>query len=923
MREIRGQVIRFGLVAAIAATAVLAAQPAAGATDPRAAALDKLARDSARPLQLRSGAPDGAAHFVVARVPLSEFSTSRQPAEQGRAFWNEYGAAFGVHDPSSELVLQSVETDSLGMTHLRYDQRYRGLEVFGRQLVLHFAGGAVSVVNGEFAPSLDLSTTPRVARSGAEWAATFGIPAPGARTSEGAARLVVYVGGSGRAHLAWKASVSSERPLGLWQVFVDAVSGDVLRAYDDVQRARNRNTYDANKIEVLPGTLRLTEPGTCVAPPCDPVVVATHANAGIAYDYYSSAHGRDSFNGTGGAINSTAHYGAGYNNAFYCSTCPFGLTDRLVYGDGDGVTFSPLGADQDVVVHEFGHGVTRYSANMIYLDQSGALNESYSDVWAAMADSNGDEWLIGEASFTPATPGDALRSMIDPPRFGQPGHWSQYRHTIYDNGGVHINSGIPNKAAYLMATGPGYGIGRPDTQKIYYRALTVYLTPSSDFHAYLNAMLQSAADLFGAGSPQVRAVTTAHADVGLANPPAVTSPNGGGFLRGGSSATIQWNPGQSGLPVTLELVQDSGSTTYSQTFSTGPALPSEFSTSGDAPWFVDTSIGAARSGTIGNSQRSELSLTRRMTAPGNVTFRASVNSERNFDFFGFYVDGELQLFGSGTIPMVPVPPVFVPAGTHTFTFVYEKDPVLAPPNDGAAIDDLVIPNVENTSVSTIIPGTAAGATSQPWTVPGLNGPNFRIRVRYPGAQPMFASDDSDGTFGIDSSAPNDPTVRSPSHRVGVTSTDNTVDVVWSGAADSLSGVDGFSYSWSTSATSVPDTVKDAEETAARTTSPALGSGRHYFHLRTSDNVGNWTATVHLGPFVIGRRRAAAGARCVVPKLKGKTVRQARRLLSTRRCRLGKVKRRPSRAKKGRIISQSRRPGARLPVGTRVNVTVAR
>jgi bacillolysin len=881
--------------------------------------LRELAADSVRPLVRRGAAAEGR-HFVIGRVPVSKFSTARKLSDQGRAFLREYGAAFGVRDPGGELTLRSVERDALGMTHLRYDQRYRGLEVFGRRLLLHVRGEAVTVVNGEFASGIDLPTTPRVARTGAEWTATMAIPARGRRESRAPTTLLVYVDEGGVAHLAWRARVESSRPLGFWEVFVDALTGEVLRAFNDVQTARNRNTYDANNTTSLPGTLRLTEPG-CFAPPCDSVELATHANAGVAYDYFSSAHGRDSFNGAGAAISSTAHYGFNYNNAFWCSQCPGGLFDRLVYGDGDGIASSPLGADQDIAVHEFGHGVMSYTANLTYLDQSGALNESLSDVWAAMADNNGDEWLIGESSETPAIPGDAARSMADPTQFGQPGDWSQYRHTFYDNGGVHINSGIPNKAAYLMSTGPGYGIGRGDTQRIYYRALTVYLTPSSDFYAYLNAMLQSATDMFGAGSAQVRAVAIAHGAVGLANPPAVTSPNGAGFLQGGASATIQWNPGQTGLPVAIALVQDSGSATYSQPFGTGPGLPSEFSTGGNAPWFVDTSVQAARSGLIGNSQRSEFSLTRRMTAPGSVTFRVSVNSESGYDFASFFVDGVLRLYGSGYIPMSPVPAVAVPAGTHTFTWVYEKDGLFAPVNDGAWIDDLVIPNVENVSVSTIVSSTAPGATSQPWTVPAVSGANFKIRVHYPGVQASLGSDDSDNLFGIDSGAPTDPALSSRSHRPGVSSRDSTVDIAWSGASDALSGVDGFSYQWDTAAGSVPDAVKDVEENAAGTTSPALPTGRHYFHLRTRDNVGNWTATVHAGPFVISPRRATRVVRCVVPRLRGKTVTQARRLLVARRCRLGRVTRRPSRLRKKRVVSQSRRPGARLPRGTRIGIVV--
>lgn len=171
----------------------------------------------------------------------------------------------------------------------------------------------------------------------------------------------------------------------------------------------------------------------------------------------------------------------------------------------------------------------------------------------------------------------------------------------------------------------------------------------------------------------------------------------------------------------------------------------------------------------------------------------------------------------------------------------------------------------------------------------------------------------------DTQAPTDPNLRSTSHRVGMASVDRTVDVTFEGAIDSESGVDGFSFEWNRQEATLPDTVKDAEEATDRTTSPALANGRWWFHLRTRDNAGNWTSTRHLGPFVI-----VPQPRCVVPNVRGKMVAQARRMLAGRRCALGKVTRAYSaKMKRGRIISQSRRPGVRLPRGTRVKVVVSR
>jgi ABC-type transport system substrate-binding protein len=173
---------------------------------------------------------------------------------------------------------------------------------------------------------------------------------------------------------------------------------------------------------------------------------------------------------------------------------------------------------------------------------------------------------------------------------------------------------------------------------------------------------------------------------------------------------------------------------------------------------------------------------------------------------------------------------------------------------------------------------------------------------------------------LDTQAPTDPSVRSTSHTLGAASRDRTVDVTWSGATDNQSGVDGFSFLWDNETATLPDSVKEAEEATTGTTSPALANGRWWFHLRTRDNAGNWSSTRHLGPFVI----VSPPARCVVPNVRGKSVAQARRMLRARRCVLGRVTRAYSASvRMGKIIRQNRRPAARLPRGTRVNVVVSR
>jgi thermitase len=175
----------------------------------------------------------------------------------------------------------------------------------------------------------------------------------------------------------------------------------------------------------------------------------------------------------------------------------------------------------------------------------------------------------------------------------------------------------------------------------------------------------------------------------------------------------------------------------------------------------------------------------------------------------------------------------------------------------------------------------------------------------------------------DTTAPVDPAVASTSHVPGLRSIDATVEVTWSGAVDFGSGLDGFSFSFDAAPATLPDAVKDAEESGAHTVSGALAPGNYWFHLRTRDNAGNWSSGTHIGPFVIAPAAVPQPQRCRVPKVRGKTLRAAATTLKRAGCRLGPVKRVRSRVKKGRIVSQRPPAGRAVGKGTRVVVTVSR
>jgi Zn-dependent metalloprotease len=245
--------------------------------------------------------------------------------------------------------------------------------------------------------------------------------------------------------------------------------------------------------------------------------------SGKTYDFFFKVYARNSIDDRGLRLNSTVHFGSKYNNAFWNGR-------QMVYGDGDGDIFNPFTKSLDVIGHELAHGVTQYEAGLEYQDQPGALNEHFSDVFGALVKqyakkqkADKADWLIGAGLFTKKVKGDALRSMkapgtaYDDPLIGrdpQPAHMKNFVRTTRDNGGVHINSGIPNKAFYEVATKLG-GYAWERAGRIWYVTLRDRLRPLSEFQECAAMTHAVAGELYGAASAEQQAVREGWAAVGI------------------------------------------------------------------------------------------------------------------------------------------------------------------------------------------------------------------------------------------------------------------------------------------------------------------------------------------------------------------------------------------------------------------------
>lgn len=439
--------------------------------------------------------------FLSGRMTVPQSEAGRNAGSVATGFLTRYSDLFGIDKIAHELEMTDQSVDALGFTRVVYQQKHRGVPVMNAQVRIHLntnRSEVLAVSNG-FKPNISvdiessvnmtqaLTTAQRALRSG--------------QLTNVKPRLVIVPAENANSvdRLAWWVDLLDITLPARNIYLIDAQTGSFINSLSILYFARDRKTYDAKGTRSLPGTLARSEGETAVG---DKDVDNAHDFAGATYDYFKATHGRDSYDNNGASLISTANYGVNYPNAFWNG-------NQMTYGDDFAV--------KDVAAHELTHAVTERTAGLEYVWQSGALNESMSDVFGAMVDR--DDWLMGEDIPSDKLGGrEAIRDLENPTRLGQPDHTKDWVKTCSDNEGVHTNSGITNKAFYNIAT----AIGKDKAEKIFYRTLTVYLQPTSSLEDARAKALQSAQDIYGTGSAEFNAVQAGFGAVGLDgvwNPP--------------------------------------------------------------------------------------------------------------------------------------------------------------------------------------------------------------------------------------------------------------------------------------------------------------------------------------------------------------------------------------------------------------------
>lgn len=472
------------------------------------------------------------------------------------------GIAETLGVPGAELQAVSSERDELGMTHVRMQQQKNGLRVLGGDVVVHLdREGVIRSVNGS-PRDRALPATAKLSGADAIAAAVKAAADP----SDGLRSELTYLVSNrdGELYLAYEVAVALRGEERIQEfVYVDALTGDIVDRHPQIFTIKNRVVTNGNG-GAFPVAGAPTI-GTETTPPTDPVALAAFNNTGTTYDCYKALFNRDSYNNLGATLTSQVHVVFAIGNG---QTSPnnavWSPQDRMMaYGDGDGVNMKQLAYSLDVTSHELTHAVTSSTSNLIYQNESGALNESLSDIMGSVCEAwktktvNANTWLVGDEIWTPNTPGDALRYMASPTLDTiSPDYYPERFTGTEDNGGVHINSGLPNLTFYLLSQGGKHprnktavsnpGIGIEKAGAIFQRALTTKFTQNTNL-AQARTLTVAAANELYPGSCAATAVDLAWATVGVggaaptdAVPPtvAITAPASGAKVAPGFQVQV-------------------------------------------------------------------------------------------------------------------------------------------------------------------------------------------------------------------------------------------------------------------------------------------------------------------------------------------------------------------------------------------------
>ena len=532
-------------VLALALLCGIAAQ-AASAVDHEG--VQRLIDDTRGTARVSTDAVTGRARFVRFEPGTMAHAMGRRGSAQDRAmeFFRAYGDAFGVARADSELVAVGSIRDGLGNEHAIFRQTHQGVPVFGAELRAHFnSRGQLYAANGSFVSDIKLDLDPSLGEDEAEARAVRAVIAylakadyaargledqgtPGMReedyldliaaeTTLTVFRAGLVQGAAGRDHLTYEVEVRNEAISVREFVYVDAHSGIVVDRITGIHDAKFRRAFDAMGA-TAPGPNYPGSPFWVEGQPlptgdveADNMIYAS----GETYDLFFNAFGRDGFDGAGATMDAIFNRGNGCPNASW---------------NGTFISFCPGLTTDDVTAHEWGHAYTDFTNNLIYQWQSGALNESYSDIWGEVVDlingrgtdapggprtdgacavhtggtDNSLRWLMGEDVNAPGLVG-AIRDMWSPNCYNDPANVTD---TLYwcstgDNGGVHINSGVPNHAFALMVDGgnfngySGAGLGLTKASHIHWGAQNL-LTLTSNFVEHADALDTSCSNLIGA-----------------------------------------------------------------------------------------------------------------------------------------------------------------------------------------------------------------------------------------------------------------------------------------------------------------------------------------------------------------------------------------------------------------------------------------